>query len=587
MKFRWQRGWGGNRGSLPYLVFILSLAATVCAWVWAGLVVGTQDADRFRSTTEEAELAIKDRIDDQEDLVRAGAATYALQGGWTRSQFHSYVDNLSLTANYRGSLGLGFIRKTSRMDLPSLEKSVRAEGEVGFKVHSAPTAEEIYPIIYLVPEDSSLPSIGFDAFSDPVRREAMVSARDQGQPTITEVIPIPAVKPGTKSQPSFIIFCPIYKGGEIPESMTDRRKSLLGFVFSRFSCNEVFHDVLEGEARKNLQIDIFDERIDKKPTWFYSSSSSVVQWQSKLGFVGPIPVAGRQWTIHYHSSPEFEQQSAGWLVDWIPIAGILVSAVLAAVSFSQVKAYRQLNKQAAQMRGLNENLEHIVQERTTELQATNQELEAFCYSVSHDLRAPLRSVDGFSKSLLEDYGDRLDEQARDYIGRVRRASHRMDELISALLNLSRITRLEIVRQPIDLSHMAHLTIEEALEGRDRTEFDVTIRKGMTVDADPKLIRVVLDNLVRNAIKFSAKQPISKIEIGLKSGSFFVRDNGVGFNPAYAEKLFVAFERLHTQTEFPGSGIGLATVQRIVHKHGGEVWAESEEGKGAVFYFTLR
>jgi light-regulated signal transduction histidine kinase (bacteriophytochrome) len=244
-------------------------------------------------------------------------------------------------------------------------------------------------------------------------------------------------------------------------------------------------------------------------------------------------------------------------------------------------------KAEAQVRRLNENLEHIVHERTTELRATNQELEAFCYSVSHDLRAPLRSVDGFSKSLLEDYGAQLDEQAIDYLSRVRNASHRMDELISALLNLSRITRLEIVRQPIDLSQMAFLTVEDVLEGRDRSHFLVKIQPGMTTDADPKLIRVVLDNLIRNSVKFSESAQQSIIEIGQTERGFFVRDNGVGFNPAYAEKLFVAFERLHTQNEFPGSGIGLATVHRIVQKHGGQVWAESQEGKGATFFFTLR
>jgi signal transduction histidine kinase len=163
----------------------------------------------------------------------------------------------------------------------------------------------------------------------------------------------------------------------------------------------------------------------------------------------------------------------------------------------------------------------------------------------------------------------------------------MDELISALLNLSRITRLEITRQPIDLTQMAQVTSDDALEGRDRQKFQISIQPGMALEADPKLIRVVLDNLIRNAIKFSTPSTPSKIDVGQDAEGFYVRDNGVGFNPAYAEKLFVAFERLHTQSEFPGSGIGLATVFRIIQKHGGNVWAKSEEGQGAVFYFTVR
>jgi signal transduction histidine kinase/CHASE1-domain containing sensor protein len=766
MKFRWQRGWGGNRGSLPYLVFILSLAATVCAWVWAGLIVGTQDNDRFRSATEEAELAIKGRIDDQEDLVRASAATYALQGGWTRAQFHSYVDNLSVSASYQGSQGLGFIRRTHVRDLKSLEAKIRAEGESEFTVHPKQAGPELYPIVYLEPESIlNAPSIGFDAASDPVRREAMFSARDLGLPTISGVIAWEPTRPGGRPQTSFVLYCPIFQGGDVPDAATDRKNLLIGFVFSRFRGADIFRDVLEGEARKDLDIEIFDVHADAEPVRFYSSSRTRTSRESRISVDGYIPVAGRQWMIRYHSSPGFEEQSAGWLVSWIPIVGFLVSTLLATVSFSQVRAYRQLDNQAARLvrreaqqrllanigatfvdsgateqniraicrlvaeefadwfgvclkerpdsqmtvaydqsllsrsrpsleaalndgflrrifsvvepttmdlagsndpdfqvlkdahihsvaivpimdrlgfagaivagriglrfdedeirvleeiasrtamaadsirlfrekereleerrkaealvRRLNENLEHIVQERTTELRATNQELEAFCYSVSHDLRAPLRSVDGFSKSLLEDYGEQLDDQARDYIGRVRSASHRMDELISALLNLSRITRLEIVRHPIDISQLAHVASEDALEGKDRDHYVVTVQAGMVAEADPKLIRVLLDNLVRNAIKFSAPSETSKIDIGQDKKGFFVRDNGVGFNPAYADKLFVAFERLHTQNEFPGSGIGLATVQRIVQKHGGAVWAESEEGKGATFYFTLR
>jgi len=765
MKFGWQRGWGGNRRSLPYLVFVLSLTATICAWVWAGLIVATQDADRFRSATEEAEEAIKSRLDDQEALVRAGAATFALQRGWTRAQFQSYVDNLDLSVSYKGSQNLGFIRRTPRKDIPQLEKKIRSEGESGFTVHPNPAASEAYPIVYLEPADPNGPSIGFDAASDETRRAAMDEAEIQGQVAMSGVVASSSAKRRRRTQARFLLFYPIYDGGEIPDVVQDRKKRLIGFVFSRFDSGDVFHDVLEGEARKNLYIEIVDVQKDSQSKPFYVTPHPRVDRVPSIHTAGYIPVAGRQWKINYYSSPGFDQQSAGWLVNWIPIVGLLVSTLLAAVSFSQVRAYRQLNDQAAivvrreahqrllanvgaslvdsdtaeenlrsvcrlvveqfadwfavclwereespaisvsalsmacrprlealadieggvldwavqwtspasleldgnsdirlkslregkihsiaavpildrrgpagaviawcedvkfddddmrlleqiasrtsvaidsdrlfeekereleerrkaeaQIRRLNENLELLVEERTTELQATNQELEAFCYSVSHDLRAPLRSVDGFSKSLLEDYGDRLDDQAKDYIGRVRNASQRMDELITALLNLSRITRLEIVRHPIDMSQMAQLTVEDALENQNGKHYTVSIRPNMVADADPKLLRVLLDNLVRNAIKFSAPSKEPRIEIGIAEGAFFVRDNGVGFNPAYADKLFVAFERLHTQREFPGSGIGLATVQRIVQKHGGLVWAESQEGHGATFYFTLR
>jgi signal transduction histidine kinase/CHASE1-domain containing sensor protein len=239
----------------------------------------------------------------------------------------------------------------------------------------------------------------------------------------------------------------------------------------------------------------------------------------------------------------------------------------------------------AQVRDLNENLERLVAERTRELMASNQELEAFCYSVSHDLRAPLRSVDGFSKAILEDYGDRLDAEGRGFVDRVRMAARRMDELITALLALSRLTRAELHLQRTDLSELARLAAEDARRG-EGVPAEIVIQPDMVGEADPRMMRILFDNLIGNALKFSAPNPNPRVEVGNRDGAFFVRDNGVGFNPAYANKLFAPFERLHSNGEFPGTGIGLATVQRIVARHGGRVWAEGEEGKGATFFFTL-
>jgi signal transduction histidine kinase len=645
-----------------------------------------------------------------------------------------------------------------------LESELKREGNPDFKVHPITPGRDQYPVVYLEPETAfNEASVGRDNFTDPVRREAMEAACSSGQPTLSGLVSVPSQN-SQRSQTGFLLYCPIYAGGVTPSSGTERKRLLVGFVYSRFRGGDMFRNVLEGEARHDLNIEIFDAQFGKPKLRFYRSSRSGVERQAKIVFDGSIPVQGRQWVVRYHSSVDFEQQSADWLVNYIPIVGYLAAAVLAALSFSQVRAYKQLKGQTAalvrseayqrvlanigavlvesgandqvfhivgrlvvsnisdwfavclatedgtdphficdvdemaasdptehlkdasllpwllqhrlpiryelshgpdphlkllqesgtvgvavvpmsdrhgpigvvvagntdkvfdedqlhllaqialrmavavdsdrllaekeqelverrkveaQIRGLNENLEQIVEERTTELKATNKELEAFCYSVSHDLRAPLRSVDGFSKSLLEDYSDQLDDQAREYISRVRNASHRMDELISALLNLSRITRLEIIRQKIDITELASVAIEDALEGQLTSRFDVFVQPGMSAEADPKLVRVIFDNLARNAVKFTAPRGRARIEAGCVDSVFFVRDNGVGFNPAYSDKLFVAFERLHTQTEFPGSGIGLATVQRIVQRHGGRVWAESTEGKGAAFFFTLR
>lgn len=235
-------------------------------------------------------------------------------------------------------------------------------------------------------------------------------------------------------------------------------------------------------------------------------------------------------------------------------------------------------------------IERQLQSRSIELEATNRELEAFSYSVSHDLRAPLRAIDGFSRILLTDHADRLDDIGRDRLERVRRAAQHMGTLIDDLLKLSRVTRTELKREQVDLSTLAGDIAEELRKQAPDRKVEFSIAPGLTARGDKGLLRIVLDNLIGNAWKFTGG--LAEARIGLERApthgrqAYVVSDNGVGFDMAYADKLFGVFQRLHDATEFPGTGIGLATVQRIIHKHGGRIWAESEVGKGTRFYFTL-
>jgi len=225
-----------------------------------------------------------------------------------------------------------------------------------------------------------------------------------------------------------------------------------------------------------------------------------------------------------------------------------------------------------------------------ELERKNKELEAFSYSVSHDLRAPLRSIDGFSQAFLEDYSDRVDETGRGYLHRVRSAAQRMGELIDDMLQLSRVGRAELRREEINLSELAQLVVAELRKREPDRDVNVQIKSELFVHADLRLMRIALENLLGNAWKFTGKVPGARIEFSETQSpdgtAHFVRDNGAGFNPAYAAKLFSPFQRLHSEADFPGTGIGLATVHRIIDRHGGRVWAEGAANQGATFYFTL-
>jgi light-regulated signal transduction histidine kinase (bacteriophytochrome) len=271
-------------------------------------------------------------------------------------------------------------------------------------------------------------------------------------------------------------------------------------------------------------------------------------------------------------------------------SGVAVSLLLFGITWMLVRSRSQALRASTDLENANR-----------ELEGANRELEAFSYSVSHDLRAPLRSIEGFSQILLEDYSEVLDEDGEDYLGRVRAASQHMDTLIDDLLDLSRVSRGPLRRETVDLSALATGIIDELRRSEPEREVEFVTEEDILAFADANLLTVALENLLSNAWKFTSKNARATIEFGCipkreadegrgvrspAQTTYFVRDDGVGFEQAYADKLFGAFQRLHAAEEFEGTGIGLATVARIVRRHGGRVWAEGRVGEGATFFFTL-
>ena len=272
------------------------------------------------------------------------------------------------------------------------------------------------------------------------------------------------------------------------------------------------------------------------------------------------------------------------------VAVFIELAKKSAVIHKQTAAIVEREAEARRLAEARAQLLVDLEQKNHELEAVNKELEAFSYSVSHDLRAPLRSVDGFSLIVLEDYGEKLDEEGRQHLRYIRESAQAMALLIDDLLALSLVTRGEFQRQPVDLTGIARTVAESLRAQQPERRIEFVIADGLAGEGDARLMAIVLQNLIGNAWKYSGKRAEPRIEVGAirsnRGVAYFVRDNGAGFDMAYADKLFGVFQRLHSAEEFEGTGIGLATVERIIRRHGGHIWAEAEVDRGATFFFTL-
>lgn len=315
----------------------------------------------------------------------------------------------------------------------------------------------------------------------------------------------------------------------------------------------------------------------------------LAQFQIRANLVVPLLQGQKLWgllCIHQCSAPRQWQQIEIEFVS--QLANHLGVALQHAELMAELRAEIAERQQAEQReQALNQGLRQAI----VELKAVNKELESFSYSVSHDLRAPLRSIDGFSQALLEDCSAQLDTTGQDYLRRIRSATQKMGNLIDDLLTLSRVTRSDMHLESVDLSRIASRICTDLQQTQPERQVEFNIQSGLVAQGDSRLLQIVLENLLNNAWKFTSKHLQAKIELSAMSQNsgnavYFVRDDGAGFDMAYGDKLFGPFQRLHAACEFPGNGIGLATVQRIVYRHGGRVWAESAVEKGATFYFTL-
>ncbi|HZG62880.1 MAG TPA: CHASE domain-containing protein [Rubrobacteraceae bacterium] len=612
-----------KRAATAYAVLLGALALTLLAYYYVQQRVENEARYRFDETVTAAQEAIDRRIDSYEDAMLGARGLFSASESVEMEEWHGYVEGVNLEDRYEGIQAMGYIRYVSLEEKDAFEDQLpemfRDEGpENGPAVQPGGERNEYYPVTLVEPLDEVNENLlGRDRYTELEHQDAMDRARDTGKTASTGKVYIFSEASGNSGAslalvPGIVMYLPIYKEGEPAATLDERRSSFDGFIVCYLTANKLFQDIFEEPYKPEIDFEVYDGAELTPGNLIYNDDavlragealerpiggfvSSVVEGVTRLpvfrtdNSVGlnrsaEIEMAGRELWVYFEALPGFQADGQSRLPLFVLLSGLVVSLLLFGTTFMLARSRLRAEEAG---RGLSEV--------NRELEVTNRELEAFSYSVSHDLRAPLRSIDGFSQILLEDYADELDEEGKDYLGRVRAASQRMGRLIDDLLGLSRVTRGTMRRERVSLSALAEEVARELEEANPERRIQFSAQGGLEVWGDPRLLRVALENLIGNAWKFTEKQPEARVEFGhseklsytSRVPVYYVRDNGAGFDMAYAGKLFGAFQRLHDANDFEGTGIGLATVQRVVRRHGGHIWAEGEVGRGATFYCTIQ
>jgi len=565
-----------RHAAAAYAVLAVALLLTGFATEYVRENVAARERTRFEQEVDSKHTAIDRRVNVYVDAMLGARGLFDASDSVDEAEWEAYVSSLDIESRYEGVQALAF---------------VRAEDD------------ETFPITYIQPAtEVNEGLLGEDAYlAGATHREAMSVARDSGGPRATDKVFVRAEPNAAFSRTDyalkegFVVYLPVYRGDEaISGSVQERRRALEGYIVGYFRGDELLRGIFGEASGPSVDFELYDsEEMLGEHLLFDGDGVARAEGEPLAGTLWQtegLYVAGREWRLYFEALPAFFEEGQGDLSLLVGVSGTAASLLFFGITYALVRNRLKVERAGRRL-----------EEANRELEATNRELEAFSYSVSHDLRAPLRSIDGFSQILLEDYEEDLDEEGRDYLRRVRAASQKMGRLIDDLLGLSRVTRGSLRREEVDLGAIACEVFEEHREESPNRKVEFVAGAGLVEKGDPRLLRVALWNLIGNAWKFtqgkSQGEPegAARIEFGTDAALsrrggvpvYYVRDNGAGFDMAYAGKLFGAFQRLHAADEFEGTGIGLATVQRVVHRHGGTVWARGRVGEGATFYFTLR
>ena len=580
-----------DRTAAAYGVLIVALLLTALAALYVRENVEARANERFDEMVQTVQRALDRRMDTYVDSMLEGRGLFAASNLVTREEWSRYVAASDLQRRYPGIRAMGYAPRVTLEGRKDHVSRLREEGFEDYELRPTGERYEYFPITYVEPfKGANRALFGQDLYSERVSRAAMEQARDTGLPRASGKIDLPGGGSG------FVVYTPVYDNDASQEDSTARRRSLQGYIVGVFRAEELIAGVFGDKVSPGVDLEVFDGAELTSSGLLYDDDGTLHAtdnaYSPRFEDTATMEVAGRIWTMSFSSLPNFE---SGWRTNlplFVLLSGAAISLMLFGVIWILANSRAAAEQAGHDLESANRELAEANRELAStnrELAGTNAELQSFSYSVSHDLRTPLRSIEGFSQIVLEDYADRLDEEGRGHLERVRAASRHMSNLIDDLLDLSRVTRKPLHRQSVDLSALAHEIADELREADPTRQVALDVEEDLRAEGDARLLRVALENLLGNAWKFTAGEEEARVEFGAERGeelTYYVRDNGAGFDMNYAGKLFGAFQRLHPAEEFEGNGIGLATVQRVIRRHGGRVWAEGTPNHGATFYFTL-
>jgi len=461
----------------------------------------------------------------------------------------------------------------------------------------APGRETYAPLYFAEPADEHQDVMGVDLFTIPGRRELLDEVRDSGGSVAVRI-------KGPSEAGRLVVFQPIYRRGERVTTVEERRASLQGYVMVMVALDGLLAPVL-ARLDAGLAVEIFsaDETQDDGP-FFAAGASGLTSRDRREAVTETVELGGGHWRLRFTPTSEFHAGHPNAQI-WIGVClSLAFTTIVCAWIHSMAVRQRRVasvvdertselviaNAAMKQEVKVRRRAEEEIRRKTDELEAANRELESFSYSISHDLRAPLRAITGFAGFVLRKHAENLPPDAVEHLEQVMKGGDQMNSLIEGLLQFARIQRAELKRRNCDMSEMARATMAELLATMPERRVDVIWGKLPAAYADPTLLRQVWQNLIGNALKYSARRQSAVVEIGSRTvdgeAEYYVGDNGAGFDMAQADRLFGVFQRFHSQTQFEGTGIGLANVHKIIQRHGGRITAEAAVDEGATFRFTL-